>query len=112
MSYNKQWTPEEDATLQQYVTNNPDNLQHAFKLASKQLSRTHGACNYRWYSRVKHLDEQMNTNGKKVKFVNRKNIPRQKTQSQSEFVSILDVVYQKLSKDEQKQFLINKLSNL
>lgn len=112
MSKINYWTSEEEATLQQYVTNNPDNLQHAFKLASKELGRTQGACSCRWYSVVQYLDEQMNTNGTKVKFVNRKNIPRQKTEIKSQFESILDVVYNKLSKDQQTQFLMNKLANL
>lgn len=53
MNRSNLWTKEEELVIVSHVRENPNNLTKAFRLSSKELSRTYEAIRYRWYSKIR-----------------------------------------------------------
>lgn len=71
----ERWTAEEEKTVVHLVRENPDNIQHAFYLASKQLGRTTYAIAGRWYASIRRVYSAFELSGSET-FTNQKNISR------------------------------------
>lgn len=110
----KPYTDKEISLIRNEVANNPDNLEEAFRKASKKLGRTQGSISVKWYKDIKNTKEVMSINGNRnVKYVNRKNTLRKsKNNVSSELSDTLNLLFENLEKDSKIQFINQKLRDL
>lgn len=111
MANYKLWTETEEDTLKEIISENPDNLSKAFNIAEKRIGRSSNACSFKWHNKLKHHSEIISTNGKEIKFVNRKN-NRRIIKQEDDAVVMLDFLFNELDCDQKKSFIVKSISSL
>lgn len=73
------YTKYEDSVILSFVSQNPENLAKAFRLAAQQLpGRTVAGIRYHWQYKLSGKERVFSVKSEKTELVNRKNIPEKK----------------------------------
>lgn len=74
----KNYSPEEDKIILEYIKDHPENIQEAIKLSAKKLQRTVSSVSYRYYKQLRGTKKVFLLASKKRGYGNIKNIPIKK----------------------------------